>query len=204
MKAWCCIFATFSSRRTLPTIMKKILLTLIILISLTACESKKNNSTEKNMAESETIASDSETELEKEEKLRSEINDQYLAELSKCSQNVNAVTDFNGKTEYWRICETDNGKRIIQIDSHEETVLYEEVYYEQNGELIYAEESIKYMPINHYTLQPWTCQFYAENGKLVSLMSLGHGKTEDDEWNPEIIFEMHKNRIAELNKIENE
>ncbi|WP_162984966.1 hypothetical protein [Mesonia aquimarina] len=184
--------------------MKKILLTLIILISLTACESKKSNSTEKNVAESETIASDSETELEKEEKLRSEINDQYLAELSKCSQNVNAVTDFNGKTEFWRICETDNGKRIIQIDSHKETVLYEEVYYEQNGELIYAEESIKYMPINHYTLQPWTCQFYAENGKLVSLMSLGHGKTEDDEWNPEIIFEMHKNRIAELNKIENE
>ena len=187
--------------------MKKILLTLIILISLTACESKKGNSTEKNVAESETTISDLETELtelEKEEKLRTEINDQYLAELSKCSQNVDAVTDFNGKTEFWRICETDNGKRIIQIDSHEETVLYEEVYYEQNGELIYAEESIKYMPINHYTLQPWTCQFYAENGKLISLMSLGHGKTEDDEWNPEIIFEMHKNRIAELNKIENE
>ncbi len=184
--------------------MKKILLTLIILISLTACESKKSNSNEKNVAESEAKTSDSETELEKEEKLRTEINDQYLAELSKCSQNVDAVTDFNGKTEFWRICETDNGKRIIQIDSHEETVLYEEVYYEQNGELIYAEESIKYMPINHYTLQHWTCQFYAENGKLISLMSLGHGKTEDDEWNPEIIFEMHKNRIAKLNRIENE
>lgn len=184
--------------------MKKILLTLIILISLTACESKKSNSTEKNVAESETVISDSETELDKEEKLRTEINDLYLAELSKCSQNVDAVTDFNGKKEFWQICETENGKRIIQIDSHEETVLYEEVYFEQNGELVYAEESIKYMPINHYTLQPWTCQFYAENGKLVSLMSLGHGKTEDDEWNPEIIFEMHKNRIAELSKIENE
>ena len=184
--------------------MKKILLTLITLISLTACESKKSNSNEKNVAESKTTISDSETELDKEEKLRTEINDQYFAELSNCSQNVDAVTDFNGKTEFWRICETDNGKRIIQIDSHEKTTLYEEVYYEQNGELIYAEESIKYMPINHYTLQPWTCQFYAENGKLVSIMSLGHGKTEDDEWNPEIIFEMHKNRIAELNKIENE
>ena len=189
------------------TVMKKILLTLIILISLTGCESKKSNSTEKNVLEFETITSDSETELtelEKEEKLRAEINNQYLAELSKCSQNVDAVTDFNGKTEFWQICETENGKRIIQIDSHAETVLYEEVYFEQNGELIYAEESIKYMPINHYTLQPWTCQFYTENGKLVSLMSLGHGKTEDDEWNPEIIFEMHKSRIAELNKIENE
>ena len=190
--------------------MKNILLTFIILISLTACESKKSNSTEKNVAESEKGTTELNTqkvgltELEKEEKLRKEINTQYLVELSKCSQNIDAVTDFNGKTEFWRICETDNGKRIIQIDSHEETALYREVYYEQNGELIYAEESIKYMPINHYVLQPWTCQFYAEGGKLISLMSLGHGKTEDDEWNPEIIFEMHKKRIAELNKIAKE
>ena len=51
--------------------MKKILLILIILISLTACESKKNNSIEKNEAEYAETTSDSETvltELEKEEK----------------------------------------------------------------------------------------------------------------------------------------
>ncbi|MGB6268299.1 MAG: hypothetical protein WBF67_04750 [Olleya sp.] len=177
---------------------------------MTACESKKSNSIEKNVAESKRTTSDLDTqkpeltEREKEEVLRKKINTQYLAELSKCSQNISAVTDFNGKTEFWRICETDNRNRIIQIDSHEETALYGEVYYEQNGELIYAEESIKYMPINHYVLQPWTCQFYAEKGKLISLMSLGHGKTEDDEWNPEIIFEMYKKRIAELKKIAEE
>ncbi|MBA6157362.1 hypothetical protein H3Z83_12665 [Tenacibaculum sp. S7007] len=190
--------------------MKNILLTFIILISLTTCDSKKSNSTEINAAESEKRTTELNTqkvelnELEKEEILREEINTQYLAELSKCFQNINAVTDFNGKKEFWRICKTDSGKRIIQIDSHEETALYEEVYFEQNGELIYAEESIKYIPINHFVLQLWTCQFYAEKGKLVSLISLGHGKTEDDEWNPEIIFEMYKNRIAELKKIADE
>ena len=185
--------------------MKKILLTFIILISLTACQSKKSNSTEKKIAESEIEEQKVElTEREKEEKLREQINTEYLAELSKCSQNKIAVTDFNGKTEFWKICETENGKRIIQIESHEKTDFYEEVYYENNGELIYAEESIKYMPINHYILQTWTCQFYAEKGKLISLMSLGHGKTEDDEWSPEIIFEMYKKRITELNKIAEE
>jgi len=74
------------------------------LISLTACESKKSNSAEKNVMESEIIVNVSETELtelEKEEKLRAEINDQYLVELSKCSQNVDAVTNFNGKKELW-------------------------------------------------------------------------------------------------------
>ncbi|GGF69609.1 hypothetical protein SAMN05444281_1026 [Wenyingzhuangia marina] len=177
---------------------------------MTACDSKKSNSTEKNVAESEkgtaelNIQKAELNELEKEEKLRERINTQYLAELSKCSQNISAVTNFNGKKEFWRICKNDSGKRIIQIDSHEETALYTEVYFEENGELIYAEESIKYMPINHFVLQPWTCQFYTEKGKLVSLMSLGHGKTEDDEWNPEIIFEMYKNRISELKKIAKE
>jgi hypothetical protein len=190
--------------------LKRILLTFILLISLTACESKKSNSTEENAAESEKKISELETqtteltELEKEGKLRKKINTQYLAELSKCWQNVSAVTNFNGKTEFWSICTNDNGKRIIQIHSHEETAFYEEVYFEQNDELIYAEESIKYIPINHYVLQSWICQFYVENGKLVSLMSLGHGKTENDKWNPEIIFEMYKKRKAELDKVKRE
>jgi hypothetical protein len=35
-------------------------------------------------------------------------------------------------------------------------------------------------------------------------MSLGHGKTEDDQWNPEIIFDMHNKRITELNRIAQE
>ena len=175
----------------------------MIFVLLTACESNKSSSTEKIISDLNAQKIEL-TEFEKEGKLREGINAQYLIELSKCSQNINAVTDFNGKKEFWRICKTDNGKRIIQINSHEETTLFEEVYYEQNGELIYAEESIKYMPVNHYVLQPWTCQFYAEKGKLISLMSLGHGKTEDDQWNPEIIFEMHKKRIMELTKIEKE
>ena len=57
------------------------------------------------------------------------------------------------------------------------------------------------MPINHYLLQPWVCEFFAEDGKLVSLMSLGHGKTEDDHWDPDIIFEMFNKRLEELHQI---
>ena len=187
--------------------MRIILFTTIALISLSACQSKKDAPKESIPTESKTPSNDSANELtepQKEEKFRDSIYKQYVTERSKCSQNVNAVTDFNGKTEFWRICEIESGYRIIQINSHEETELYEEIYFERNGELIYAEESVKYMPINHFTLQPWTCQFYAEDGELITFMSLGHGKTEDDKWNPEIIFEMHKKRIAELNKIERE
>lgn len=176
--------------------MKRLILVLVTVGLISSCEPRIENKLETLNAQKIEL-----TELEKEEKLRRKINLQYLAELSKCSQNINGVSDFNGKTEFWQICKTDKAKRIIQINSYEEDVLYEEVYYEQNGELIYAEESIKYMPINHYVVQSWTCQFYTEKGKIISLMSLGHGKTEDEKWNPEIIFEMYKKRIEELNKI---
>jgi len=32
-------------------------------------------------------------------------------------------------------------------------------------------------------------------------ISLGQGKTEDENWNPESIIGMYKNRISELNKM---
>ena len=69
------------------------------------------------------------------------------------------------------------------------------------GELIYAKETQNYMPKNHFTQMAWNCEFYAKNGKLIAIMSLGHGKTEDEEWNPDVIFDMYKNRLTELKRI---
>lgn len=176
----------------------KNLLFFLVFSLFVSCESKKEKSNTKEVTTKKL------TEQDKETIIREKINNQYLIELSKCHQKIDAVTNFNGKTEFWRICKNEDGNRIIQINSHKEDTLFEEVYFEKGDELVYAEESIKYMPINHYTLQPWICQFYTKNGKLVSMMSLGHGKTEDEKWNPEVIFEMHRNRIEELNKIEKE
>ncbi len=193
-KDWQIKFRYIKSR-----MVKRILLTLIILTSFTVCKWEKNEPTQ--IIEAKLETKKELTELEKEEKLRSEINQQYLTALAKCSANIDAVSNFNSKTEFWRICETNNGKRIIQVDSYKDSLFYEEVYYEENRKLIYAEESINYMPINHFTLQSWTCQFYVKNGNLISLISLGHGKTEDEEWDPEEIFEMHRNRLAELDDI---
>ena len=57
------------------------------------------------------------------------------------------------------------------------------------------------MPKNEFTQMIWNCEFYMKKGKLISLMSLRHGKTEDDKWNPDIIFEMYKNRISEMKRM---
>ena len=130
--------------------MKNLLLTLILSFWILSCNAQ--------------------SQREKEEIIRSEINTEFEKNMTECYAGVDAVSDFNGKTEFWNICELKNGNRIITIDSHKEDTYYQEIYFEKNGDLI-------------------------------TLMSLGHGKTEDEEWNPDVIFEMYKNRITELKRI---
>jgi hypothetical protein len=136
-----------------------------------------------------------------EEKIRSEINDDFQRNLDDCGDEVSAVTTFNEKTEFWKVCALKNGNRIIQIESYKHDTHFQELYFEKDGMLRYARETENYIPTNHFIQMAWNSEFYAENGALISLMSLGHGKTEDDAWNPEIIFEMHQNRLSELGRI---
>ncbi len=138
---------------------------------------------------------------EMEEKIRSNINAEFKQNSSNCSYGIDAVSDFNDKVEFWNICNLKNGNRIITIESHEKERYYQEIYFEKNGELVYAKETENYMPKNHFTQMSWNCEFYTENGELIALMSLGHGKTEDEKWNPDVIFEMYKNRLTELKRI---
>ena len=135
------------------------------------------------------------------EKLRTDTNAEFKRNISKCSIEVDVVTDFGKKKEFWRICNLDNNNRIIKIESHSEDTYYQEAYFERNGSLVYAAETERYMPKNHFTQQVWHCEFYINNGKLVTMMSLGHGKTEMDDWNPNVIFEMYKGRLGEMEKI---
>ena len=161
--------------------MKNALLTLILTFGILSCNAQ--------------------SQREKEEKIRSEINANFDQNMSECNAGIDAVTDFNGKTEFWNICDLKNGKRIITIESHKKDTYYQEIYFEKNGNLIYAKETENYMPKNHFTQMSWNCEFYAKNGELIALMSLGHGKTEDEEWNPDVIFKMYKNRLTELKRI---
>ena len=161
--------------------MKNALLTLILAFGILGCNAQ--------------------SQREKEEKIRSEINTEFDKNMAECYAGVDAVSDFNEKTEFWNVCELKNGNRIITIDSHKKDTYYQEIYFEKNGELIYAKETENYIPKNHFTQMAWNCEFYAKNGKLIALMSLGHGKTEDEEWNPDVVFEMYKKRLTELKQI---
>ncbi|MFD0991620.1 hypothetical protein [Tenacibaculum geojense] len=163
--------------------MKKILLFLIFTLGTLSCNSQLKS--------------------KEEEKKRLEIDKEFNQNSVNCFEGVQTVSDFNDKKEFWNICELENGNRIITIESHEKEIFFQEIYFERNGELIYAKETENFMPKNHFAQMSWNCEFYIEKGKLISLISLGHGKTEDDNWNPEMIIKMYKTRLTELKRIKN-
>jgi len=137
----------------------------------------------------------------KEAKIREDIRSLFDTNVANCAAETTAVTNFNGKTEFWSICPLQNGNRIITIHSHQGDTYNQEIYFEQSGDLMYAKETENYMPKNQFTQLPWNCEFFAKNGELLTIISLGHGKTEDDEWDPDSIFKMYKTRLAELAQI---
>ncbi len=141
------------------------------------------------------------THREKEEKIRSEVKELFENKQANCYDQVDAITDTHGKTEFWNICTLENGYRILKIESYKEDTYYQEIYFEKNHALVYAKETENYIPKNHFLQIPWNCEFYTKDEKLLTYISHGHGKTETDTWNPDVIFDMYRQRISELERI---
>lgn len=142
------------------------------------------------------FVSNAQSQQNKEEKIRSIIYAAFDYNNAKCNNQISATSEVHGKIEFWRICDLKNNSRIIKIESHKANIYYQEIYFETNEGLVYAKETENYIPKNHFTQLAWSCNFYIANNKIISLQSLGHGKIENDTWNPEVIFKMYKNRLS--------
>ena len=121
----------------------------------------------------------------------------YKKEYSK-SYPEYGISTLNGKEEIWEVSSLDNGKQIWIIDSYADGAFYREVYYSKNGILVYAIDSDRYIKANSFQSNIWECEFFIKDGKMYSEISLGHGKTEHDDWDPNIIFKMFERRKQEL------
>lgn len=74
------------------------------------------------------------------------------------------------------------------------SILKRETFGLINKKLVYAiEEEITYFqnPIDSLT---WACEYLINNDKIVFFESLGHGKSEDENWNIEYILSSWKNK----------
>jgi len=114
--------------------------------------------------------------------------------LSKTSSRsfINTKVIKNKKVkETWQHFDNKQLARII-INYTIDSASYTEEYYFKDGFLIYAYEGI-----DEYSA--WSGGFYFSNGKLIDHVTLGHGKSELDDWDPEKeILQRLKKRKAEL------
>jgi len=112
------------------------------------------------------------------------------------------ISTLNGKEEIWEVSSLENGKQILVIESYDGDVFYREVYYSKNGVLLYAIDSDRYIKENALQSDIWECESFIKDGKIYSEVSLGHGKTERDDWDPNVIFKMFETRKMELKKLQ--
>ena len=76
--------------------------------------------------------------------------------------------------------------KISRSFSHKNDSIHQE-FYLKGGSLIYANETI----VSYFTGNgtndsiAWSGGFYFANGKLIDHISLGHGKSEEESWDPE-------------------
>ena len=62
-----------------------------------------------------------------------------------------------------------------------------QLFYFRNNKLIYCTETIisYYNQHNVQDTMTWSGSFYFSDGKLIDYVTLGHGKSETEEWDPE-------------------
>ena len=112
------------------------------------------------------------------------------------------ISTLKGKQESWEISLLPNGEQILIIESYDDDIYYREVYYSRRGILLYAIDSDRYVKANSIQSNMWECEFFIKDGKIYSEISSGHGKTEHDDWDPNIIFAMFEARKMELKKLQ--
>ena len=130
-----------------------------------------------------------------------------IDKLSKTSSRsfINTKLIKNKKVKQtWQHFDNKQLIRII-INYTIDSSAYTEEYYFKDGFLIYAyEEEISNFPSlgkNEYSA--WSGGFYFSKGKLIDHVTLGHGKSESDEWDPEKeILERLEKRKKELTSLE--
>ena len=162
--------------------MKKIIFTLLVIIAVQTTNAQIAQLTEDQFRE----------------KVSAEFQTSYNKALTYFENSMDY--DMTKKNETWSVYEFDN-KRIFKIESKKNNTTFIETFYEVDGQLRYAQEK-EISFINTPDAMEWNCEYFLENGTIKTIMSLGHGKTERDDWDSDKILTTYQKRKSSLKQKE--
>jgi len=118
-------------------------------------------------------------------------------QMEHCKSKKSKHKKFKLKDVQWDICQANKQTRIITIKHKKKEIKYTELYVIRHGKLVYAFEQQMDDRKGHEWI--WNCQFGIVDEKEAEVLSsLGHGKTEDDNWDANEIIAMYKKRMHQL------
>lgn len=105
---------------------------------------------------------------------------------------------YNNRTveEKFSYSMTGDDIEVLSVRYRDGNADNEEIYYFQGRQLVYATESQS--PVDGAS-PAWSGIYYFKNGKLLDFVTNGHGKSEDDSWDPEDeVLRMSGKRMKQL------
>jgi len=137
-------------------------------------------------------------------KLNTKINlPKIRKQIAHCKSKKSKHETFKRHNAQWDICQATQHMKIISIEyevnetKKKRYTEHKEMYVVNRGKLEYAFEQQSDSRKGHQWI--WNCQFAIINEKEAEVLtSLGHGKTEDENWDTNEIIEMYKKRMHQL------
>lgn len=122
-------------------------------------------------------------------------------ENSKNSFTVKRKSKKDGfLTENFSYLLNEKGVSALSVYSQFKGGASEEFYYFKNKQLIYATEEQFFISAGEKNAV-WNGVFYFADGQLLDYGTNGHGKSESDDWHPEIeVLKMSRKRLDQMNK----
>lgn len=94
--------------------------------------------------------------------------------------------NLNENKEVITIYKIDYKTNIYLIYNYKKQTPISFIFYETNKKLRYAKEVEADSYISCLSTTLWQCEYYFNNDRLIYYESLGHGKSEDENWNPDL------------------
>lgn len=142
---------------------------------------------------------------------------QYSIAIDKDQKVIEYKFEVKGKDRTILYQYSKKGNEIVKIsrewkeDKDNYTDTFTDYFLLKDGQRVFATQSIVYTnKSDAEDIGGWSCTFWINKNKVINMTSLGHGKTELDDWDYELelknnfnymlrtVKEFDKNRLAKL------